>query len=153
MLIKNKDMAVERYEGFPFVARFRWTAGEIYEVFLEKMKERKIFGARCDCGYVAVPPRIICPRCLKKLDQSNLVELPQKGVVLSKTDVKFKMDSAGNFEKTDEMLVAVKINGANSILFLKALEPVEIGDEVEIVWKEEKEGIPGDILGVRGVKK
>ncbi len=152
MLIKNKDMAVERYEGFPFVARFRWTTGEIYEIFLEKLKEGKLIGAKCECGYVVVPPRIICPQCLKKLSANNLVELPQKGVVLSKTNVKFKIDSAGNLEKADEILVAIKINDANSILFLRALEPVEIGNEVEIVWKEEREGTPGDILGVRGVK-
>jgi uncharacterized OB-fold protein len=145
-------MPVERYEGIPFIARFRWTTGEIHELFLEKFKEKKIVGAKCSCGYVVVPPRIICPRCLKRLSFDNFVELPQRGVVISRTDVKFKMDSAGNYEKAEEILVAVKLQGANSTLFLKALEPVNIGDEVEVVWKEEREGLPGDIIGVRRVK-
>jgi uncharacterized OB-fold protein len=89
---------------------------------------------------------------LKKLSFDNLVELPQRGIVISRTDVKFKMDSAGNYEKAEEILVAVKLHGANSTLFLKALEPVKIGDEVEVIWREEREGLPGDIIGVRGVK-
>jgi uncharacterized OB-fold protein len=145
-------MPVERYEGIPFVARFRWTTGEMHELFLEKFKEKKIVGAKCSCGYVVVPPRVICPQCLKKLSFDNLVELPQRGIVISRTDVKFKMDSAGNYEKAEEILVAVKLHGANSTLFLKALEPVKIGDEVEVIWREEREGLPGDIIGVRGVK-
>jgi uncharacterized OB-fold protein len=145
-------MPVERYEGIPFVARFRWTTGEIHELFLEKFKEKKIVGAKCNCGYVVVPPRIICPQCLKRLSFDNFVELPQRGVVISRTDVKFKIDSAGNYEKAEEILVAVKLQSANSTLFLKALEPVNIGDEVEVVWKEEREGLPGDIIGVRRVK-
>jgi uncharacterized OB-fold protein len=145
-------MPVERYRGIPFVARFRWTTGEIHEFFLERLKDKKVVGARCSCGYVVVPPRVICPRCLRRLSLNDLVEVSQRGVVVSKTSVKFKMDSAGNYEKTDETLVAVRLHGTNSTLFLKALEPVNIGDEVEIIWREEREGLPEDIAGVRGVK-
>ena len=61
-------------------ARYHFSAGQAVGVFLEKLKEGKIVGAKCPrCGRVYVPPRSYCEYCL--VPTTEYVEVPDRGVV------------------------------------------------------------------------
>jgi len=146
-------VGVVRYEGLPFVARFRWNVGKIMEKFYSKFAERQIYASRCEkCGYTVTPPRIVCPKCSSRMDESNLVEIEDRGVVLGYTVVRKKLDGKGNFVELDKpaIIAAVKLNGADSQIFVR-LDEVEVdevkpGMEVVAVWAEKCEGKPSDLL-------
>lgn len=147
---------VIRYEGVPFVARFRWSVGEVFDEFLKALKDMKLLASKCKCGYIVFPPRIRCPKCSIKLEKDNLVTLDGKGIIESYTRVYFKLDGNGNeiWLEKPETLAMIRFNNANSVVVLPSFDPeIKEGDEVEIVWKEERTGSLSDILGVRKVRK
>ncbi|MEM2177140.1 MAG: Zn-ribbon domain-containing OB-fold protein [Archaeoglobaceae archaeon] len=146
---------VTRYEGIPFVARFRWSVGEIHEEFLKGLKDAKLIASKCNCGYTVFPPRARCPKCFKKLGKENLVEISGRGVVESFTKVFFKLDGNGNeiWLENPENLALVKLVDTNSRIVFRSLEEVCEGNEVEIVWNTERSGNLSDILGVKKVRK
>lgn len=146
-------MGVVRYEGLPFVARFKWNVGKIMEEFYSKFAEKLIYASRCKrCGYTVIPPRIVCPKCGTRMDKSNLVEVEDRGVVLGYTVVRKKLDGRGNFVELDnpEILAAVKLNGADSQIFVRLdevkVEEMKPGMEVVAVWAEKREGKPSDLV-------
>ncbi len=62
------------------VARYKFSAGQAVGVFLEKLREGKIVGARCPrCGRIYVPPRSYCEYCLAPT--RDFVEVPDTGTV------------------------------------------------------------------------
>ena len=149
-------MGVVRYEGLPFVARFRWNTGKIMEKFYGGFAERQILAAKCEnCGYTVVPPRVICPKCSSKMNENNLVKLDGRGVVLSYTVVRKKLDGKGGFVTLDkpEVIAAVKLNGADSMIFAKIgdvdVKDIKSGMEVVPVWAEKPEGRLSDLLYFR----
>ncbi|WP_290597712.1 MULTISPECIES: Zn-ribbon domain-containing OB-fold protein [unclassified Archaeoglobus] len=154
MIIEIGDsVGVVRYEGLPFVARFRWNTGKIMEKFYEKFAEKQIIAARCEnCGYTVVPPRMICPKCSSKMDEKNLVNMDGRGVVLSHTVVRKKLDGKGNFIDLNkpEIVAAIKLKGADSQIFVRLgeveAEELKPGMEVVPVWAEKPEGKPSDLL-------
>ena len=116
-------MGVVRYEGLPFVARFRWNTGKIMEKFYGGFAERQILAAKCEnCGY---------------------------------TVVRKKLDGKGGFVTLDkpEVIAAVKLNGADSMIFAKIgdvdVEDIKNGMEVVPVWAEKPEGRLSDLLYFR----
>ncbi|WP_202318987.1 Zn-ribbon domain-containing OB-fold protein [Archaeoglobus neptunius] len=146
-------MSVDRYDGLPFIARFRWYTGKITERFYRNFAEKKILAARCEkCGYTVVPPRAVCPKCSSRLSEEHLVELNGKGVVLSYTVVRKKLDGKGNYVEMEKpvIIAAIKLDGADSQIFSKLGEvwekDVRIGLEVVPVWAEKREGKPSDLL-------
>ncbi len=145
---------VIRYQGIPFVARFRWSTGEIMEKFIRALGEKKLLAARCECGYTVFPPRIRCPKCCSRLSDENLVELNGRGRIVSFTEVFFKLDGKGNFVDLDEpeRLAAVKLDGADSLVFAKVCGDVKDGAAVEVVWREEAVGKLDDIVCFRVVE-
>lgn len=147
-------MGVERYSGIPFVARFRWSVGKLMERFYNGFREKKIFAAKCEkCGYAVVPPRIICPTCNARLQENSIFELTGRGVVESITEVMFRLDGKGGFDwfERPQILAAIKLEGANSTIFAKIIGEAKIGDTVEPVWAEVREGKPSDLLGFKVV--
>lgn len=145
-----------KYEGIPFVARFRWSVGEIFDEFLNGLKNAKLLASKCNsCGYTVLPPRIICPKCSAKMSKENLTELSGRGIVEAYTRVFFKLDGSGNEVWLDkpETLAMVKFESSNSILVLPYLDAeISEGIEVEVVWREERNGSVSDILGVKRVR-
>ncbi|MEM2030978.1 MAG: Zn-ribbon domain-containing OB-fold protein [Archaeoglobaceae archaeon] len=146
---------VTRYEGIPFVARFRWSVGELFDEFLNGLRNAKLIASKCSCGYTVLPPRVRCPKCYAKLSRENLVEISGKGVIEAYTRVFFKLDGNGNEIWLDKpvTLAMVKFEGVNSTLVLPYLDTeISEGTEVEVVWRDERSGSVSDILGVRRVK-
>lgn len=147
---------VTRYEGIPFVARFRWSVGELFDEFLSNLRNAKLIASKCGCGYTVLPPRTRCPKCYAKMGRENLVEISGRGIVESYTKVFFKFDGSGNEIWLDkpEILAMVRFEGVNSLLVFPYLDAeISEGIEVEIVWREERSGSVSDILGVRRVRK
>lgn len=145
-------MGVVRYGGLPFVARFRWNVGKVMEKFYQSFKDRKIVAARCKkCGYVVVPPRVVCPKCSARLGEENLIELDGRGKVESYTAVRFRLDGKGGYIWLDEpqFLAAIRLNGVDSLIFARVDGEPSIGAEVEPVWAEKCEGKPSDLIGFR----
>jgi len=139
---------VIRYQGIPFVARFRLSAGELMERFYQSLKAKKLTALKCNCGYTVFPPRIRCPKCYARLTEENLVELSGKGQILSFTKVYFKLDGKGNFVDLDEpqVLASIKLDQSDSIFFAKVCGEPKDGAKVEVVWREETKGEFSDIL-------
>lgn len=62
------------------VAKYSFSAGQAVGVFLEKLKEGRIVGAKCpSCGRIYVPPRSYCEYCLTPT--RDFVEVPDTGRV------------------------------------------------------------------------
>lgn len=143
-------MGVVRYTGLPFVARFRWNVGKTMEKFYQSFKDEKILAARCErCGYTVVPPRTVCPKCSAR--EQNLVELDGRGRIEGLTAVKFKLDGKGGYVwlEEPEILAAIRLNGADSLIFARVEGDATTGAEVEPVWAEKLEGKPSDLLRFR----
>jgi len=88
------------------------------------------------------------------MGEENFVELSGRGVVESLTEVAFRLDGKGGYiwlEKP-ELLAAVKLEGANSTIFVRVEGDARIGSEVEPVWAEKTEGKPSDLISFRVVK-
>lgn len=63
-------------------ARYLMSAGQAYSIFLDGLREGKIYGTYCEkCGMVYVPPKIYCPYCYSQLDK--WVEVKDEGRVVS----------------------------------------------------------------------
>jgi len=145
-------VGVVRYTGLPFVARFKWNVGHTMEKFYRGFKDKKILAARCErCGYTVVPPRMVCPKCSARMGEQSLVELDGRGRIESLTAVKFKLDGKGEYLwlGKSEFLAAIKLNGADSLIFARVEGDATIGAEVEPVWAEKPEGKPSDLLFFR----
>ena len=144
---------VVKYTGTPAsVARFKWSVGELIEKFIKELANRKILGGKCPkCGYVHLPPRVRCIRCLAKLGLEDLVELSGKGKLLSHTTVHVDLDGSGNFLdlKEPKSIGAIKLHGSDSTIFmpLGEFDPARLreGLELEAVWREEPKGEISDI--------
>jgi uncharacterized OB-fold protein len=126
------------YDNFPLESEY--TVGIAGERFLRAIKDRGvILGTVCPaCDLTYVPPSMYCERCFTQLDE--WVELPAKGTVYTFTIVTRSF---------------VKLPGAHGGLVhrLKTAKPedVEIGMEVEVVFKPQKER-EGSILDIEGFK-
>ena len=67
---------------------FQFAAGRYGTLFLDGLKNHKIFASRCDdCERTLVPPRVVCTGCFGRMEK--IVELPPRGKLLLFTQVTF----------------------------------------------------------------
>jgi uncharacterized OB-fold protein len=115
--------------------------------FYNFLKEKKIMGTKCkDCGEVYLPPRPLCPKCIK----SNLewVELEGKGKLVAFTSIAVApthMLNAGHSRDNPYVYGVVKLDSGPSISGLilmdaKNPEKIEIGTRVtaEFVKRDDR---------------
>jgi len=124
--------------------------GEKYSAFMEGLKNKKIFGNRCEkCNRFYVPVRPFCDICCE--DTGELVEVEQNGVVVSYTV--YCIDSR-NLPDPPFAQAVIKIgDAANSFLhFMGGIDftdaedlknKINIGMKVKPIWAEKT---TGDIL-------
>ncbi len=125
---------------------YLYTPGIAGEKFFESLKDGKFIASKCsECGKRYIPPRIYCEECLSEIEEYFVV--PNSGVVESWSEVYLTADE--NFLDKPVLIALVKIDETDGKLILKALEKVEIGDRVEIVFEEKREGRISDIKGIR----
>ena len=57
---------------------FQFAAGRYGTLFLDGLKNNKIYASRCDdCERTLVPPRVVCTGCFGRMEK--IVELPPRG--------------------------------------------------------------------------
>ena len=76
-----EDKYISSMDMWPLEAK---EFNRIYQ-FYENLKEGRFTTTRCKkCGYVAYPPRVICPECYS--DELEYIDLPKKGKVVVFTE-------------------------------------------------------------------
>ena len=125
-----------------FYMEYDWNLGKAISMFFEKLKDKKIVGARCkECNKVYVPQREVCPVCLKRNELG--VEVKDEGIVVSFTEIKMKFPNQP--KEIPYKLGLIKLDGADTNLLHVVQENVKIGDRVRVKWKEERIGDIFDI--------
>ncbi len=152
----EKKSGVLVVNGLPMVqAQFNWSVGFQMQTFLQTLAKKKFLASKCpECGYVYAPPRNTCAKCYKPMTDKDNIELSGKGKLQGWTTAYVELDGKGNFVdlKKPKLIAAVKMEGANSTLFLpleaeaKKLKP---GMDVAIEWNSETKGGWKDIKFLR----
>lgn len=149
--MEEKSEIVE-VKTFPFPAGFDWATGLMMQTFIQGLAKRRILGARCPgCGYTYVPPRSRCGKCYAAIDEKNLLDLAEKGILVGYTEGHVKLDGNGNFQdlETPVIIGAIKLQDADSTVFMpiEGIRPLDlkVGLEVEVQWREETKGELSDI--------
>jgi uncharacterized OB-fold protein len=127
----------------------RYTVGIAGEAFLREIKDQgRFLGTRCSgCSMTYVPPVMFCERCFAQLD--DWVEVASTGVVFTYTVLYQDLDE--KLLEQPDILAYVKLDRSDGGLIhrLGGVGPdeVEIGMEVEAVWKPPAERA-GSILDI-----
>lgn len=128
--------------------RSYYTAGLAGQKFLEALKARgEILGTRCDrCRKVYVPASLFCERCFAGLKE--YVPVGPEGEVVSFTVCHIDLD--GNRLERPQAVVAVRLDGATSVLIHRGLgDPAgwAIGSRAKVRLASERRGSICDIEG------
>jgi uncharacterized OB-fold protein len=135
------------YDNIPLESEY--TVGIAGEKFFRAIKDRGvIMGTVCPvCEFTYVPPSLYCERCFTELEE--WVEVRAKGSVYTYTILTRSLDDQPLDEP--EVLAFVELEDAHGGLVHRLgevnLEDVEIGMEVEIVFKPQQER-EGSILDI-----
>jgi uncharacterized OB-fold protein len=131
---------------------YKYAAGPYISKFLEGLKEKKIFGIKCNsCKRVYVPPRMFCERCYVELN--DWVEVKETGTLETFIVVYRKFYGLPD---PPYALGLIKLDGASES-FLHYLGEVDLsrpekipeilkqGQKVIAIWNEERKGSILDI--------
>ncbi len=133
----------------PITFTYKNRVGHALEQYINGLKERKILGVKCPtCKKVYVPPRTVCGKCHKHIDQ--MVEVDQEGILKNFTIAHV---SIVNGEITDAqqpyIIGLIKLKGASSlisgIIKISSLNDVKTGMKVKAVWKNTPQGDYNDL--------
>lgn len=102
------------------------------------MLDIRIKASRCPgCDKVIVPPRDLCPYCRHKSTKPNVVELSNKGKVLSFTEL--HMPPEGFTPPMKMALVELEFGAVVLCLGEEDIDfEVEIGNQVELAYDSEE---------------
>lgn len=125
-------------------AQYAWSCGPAMSRFLKELKKGNLIGTKCEeCDRVIFPPRMFCEYCYNPVDDWEYVE--DTGVV--ETFSISYLDSNANPIEEPIPSGMVDIDGAPEhcgiMHWFDEVDPddLEIGMEVEAVWKPEEERI------------
>ena len=138
-----KNVVVEK---IPIAASFSWSVGKYMDRYIKELKNKKLFGVKCSkCGYVYLPPRMICGSCFTKIEE--WVEVSDKGTVESFTIGQVELDrEVGGLKELEEpeIIGLTKHDETDSCVVhrLGEVKPedVKIGMRVQAVWVDEPKG-------------
>lgn len=133
--------------SLPF--RSLYTAGLAGQKFLQALKDRgEILGSRCAaCDFTYVPARHYCERCMAELKE--MVKVGETGVVVAATTA--HEDCDGSPLQVAQMLAAVLLEGASTVLVHRLLRTAAIGAKVRVVFERKRKGTLLDIRGFEPV--
>lgn len=140
---------------------YRYSIGKLAVKFFEELKEnKKIFGSKCPkCGRVHFPPRAVCADCLVEMTVDDMVELSSKGTLAGFTVVNYPFvdPNTGGMRPFPYGYAIFRLDGADTYTmhFLDETDytKMRVGQRVEAVFKEEREGNIGDIPYFRIIKE
>ncbi len=133
---------------------YRYSIGKLAVKFFEELKEnKKIMGSKCSkCGKVNFPPRAVCADCMVEMTINDMVELSPKGTLEGFTVVNYPFTdpNTGGIRPFPYGYALFKLDGADTYTmhFINETDytKLKVGQRVEAVFKEEREGNIGDIL-------
>jgi len=132
----------------------RYTPGVAGERFFTALRDRGVLlGSRCEaCSYTYVPARLFCERCFAELSAD--AEVGPQGTLVSFT-ISF-VGIEGEPLEEPETFGLVRLDGADAVLLHRVIdageEPLEIGERVEVVTRQERDGSILDIEGFRPIE-
>jgi len=129
---------------------FQFAAGRYGTLFLDGLKNHKIYASRCDdCERTVVPPRVACTGCFGRMEK--IVELPPRGKLLLFTQVTFPFldPSTGVQRPIPYCYGMVQFEGSDNTFqyFIDEKDPTKLhaGQAVEAAFSEEKKGTIADL--------
>ncbi len=122
---------------------FNWHLGAYWSKFLAEMRDNKKFmGIKCpDCNQVFVPPRKVCARCYKGMDE--WVECGPEGELQGFTIVRFPYidPNTGSLMKVPFTAIWITLDGADTRMmhFCNVLDEkdLEVGMRMRAVWEDD----------------
>lgn len=140
---------------------YRYSIGKLAVKFFEELKEnKKLHGSKCPkCNRVHFPPRAVCANCLVEMTINDMVELPPKGTLEGFTVVNYPFvdPQTGGMRPFPYGYALFKLDGADTYTmhFINETDhtKLRVGQRVEAVFKEEREGSIGDIPYFRVIKE
>jgi uncharacterized OB-fold protein len=132
---------------------YNYAIGKLAVKFFEELKKnKKIFGSKCPkCGKVHMPPRAVCAECFVQMTLKDMIELPPRGTLEGFTVVNYPFTdpTTGGLRPFPYGYAIFKLDGADTYMmhFVDETDPskLKIGQRVEAVFKEKREGNIGDI--------
>jgi len=139
---------------------YRYSIGKLAVKFFEELKQnKKIMGSKCSkCGKVNFPPRAVCADCMVEMTIDDMVELSPKGTLEGFTVVNYPFTdpNTGGMRPFPYGYALFKLDGADTYTmhFINETDytKLKVGQRVEAVFKEEREGNIGDILYYRVIE-
>lgn len=133
---------------------YRYSIGKLAVKFFEELKEnKKIMGSKCSkCGKVHSPPRAVCAECFIEMTVEDMVELSPRGTLEGFTVVNYPFTdpTTGGLRPFPYGYAIFKLDGADTYTMHFVDETdytkLKVGQRVEAVFKDEREGNIGDIL-------
>ena len=133
---------------------YRYSIGKLAVKFFEELKNnKKIMGSKCSkCGKVHSPPRAVCVKCFIEMTVEDMVELSPRGTLEGFTVVNYPFTdpTTGGLRPFPYGYAIFKLDGADTYTMHFVDETdytkLKVGQRVEAVFKEEREGNIGDIL-------
>ncbi len=140
---------------------YRYSIGKLAVKFFEELKEnKKIMGSKCSkCGKVNFPPRAVCADCMVEMTIDDMVELSPKGTLAGFTVVNYPFTdpNTGGMRPFPYGYALFKLDGADTYTmhFINETDytKMKVGQRVEAVFKEEREGNIGDIMYYKVIKE
>jgi len=165
---KKKAKETMAVEGSWNVGAYNYKAPDLLPKFVEGLKDKKIMGTLCrGCGKVIVPPRNICGRCHRRMDEwiqvsevgTIAVFVKSEPVTKGKYTV-FGMDPIDmGMVKENEVImpVFVRFDGSDSnmhtILINADPDKLHVGMRVKAVFAKEPQGALSDLEGVEPLEQ
>lgn len=150
----KKEETISIPGGWP-LSSHNFKRDNISDRFLERLKDKRIFGIRCQmCGLVYVPPKLICGKCHSEIDigrDENWIEVSDRGVITS-------------FTMSDSLITAtVKLDGADTIFLapIRGVNPEDIlaekidlvGMRIQAIWVDDPQGRLDDMEYFRPIEE
>ena len=140
---------------------YRYSIGKLAVKFFEELKKnKKIMGSKCSkCGKVNFPPRAVCADCMIEMTVDDMVELSPKGTLEGFTVVNYPFTdpNTGGMRPFPYGYALFKLDGADTYTmhFINETDytKMKVGQRVEAVFKEEREGNIGDIMYYKIIKE
>lgn len=168
MAEKNERKETMGVQGIWNVGAYRYKAPPLMEEYTQGLKEKKIIGSWCrGCAKVIVPPRNICGRCHRRMDERIVVS--DRGTITSyiiSTPMqkgKYKVLGMDPVEmgvvSENEIIIPafVRFDGSDSNVQLLMIDTdpdtLYVGMRVKAVWAEERKGALSDLVGVTPLSK
>jgi len=164
--IKDKRPQTMMVTGDWQVGAYRYKAPRLVEEFVAGHKEKKLIGSWCPgCGKVIVPPRYICGRCHRIMDERMVVSNwgTVSSFIISPPAEKGKMiifgidavESGTIKEGTVITPAFIRFDGSDANVGTEIInvdaKDIYVGMRVKAVWADNPQGMLSDLLGVEPI--